>query len=94
MVTITQKTINLQAEGQYGEIKVQGGASVAGNQIGQIYGSVFRDDHPVGNFSSGDSLTITLDNKENANLMPTVSEAITTFVSELSAEILTPSGEV
>lgn len=48
----------------------------------------------MGNFSSGDSLTITLDNKENANLMSTVSDAIMNFVSEVTAEISTPSGEV
>lgn len=94
MVTITQKTVNLQAEGQYGEIRVQGGIEVQENQIVSIYGSIFKDDNPVGNFSSGDSLTITLDNKENANLMSTVSDAIMNFVSEVTAEISTPSGKV
>lgn len=94
MVTITQKTVNLQAEGQYGEIMVQGGIEVQGNRIVSISGSIFKKDKPVGNFSYGDSLTITLNNKENANLMAELSDAITSFVSDLTAEISTPSGEV
>lgn len=87
MITVTQKTVNLQAEGQYGEIKVQGFAEIRDNQIISISGSIFHQEEYLGSFTSGEALTLTLDNKENVNLMSTVSEAIITFASELTKEI-------
>ena len=87
MITITQKTINLKAEGLYGEIMVQGGTEVNGKQIGVVSGSIFNKNQSVGNFTSGDFLSITLDNKENVGLMISVTEAITNFVDDLAMEI-------
>lgn len=86
MITVTQKTINLQAEGQYGKIRVTGGTEVNGIQAGQIYGSVYKEDQYIGSFNSGDSVSVTIDNKENASLMPEIVTAITEFVADINAE--------
>lgn len=86
MITVTQKTINLQAEGRYGEIKVAGGTEVNGTQAGQIYGSVYKEDQYIGSFNSGDSVSVTVDNKDNLGLMPEIVTAATEFVADLNAE--------
>lgn len=87
MITITQKTINLQAEGSYEDITIHGSAEINEKQINVISGSIFRENNQVGNFSMGSYLSVMLDDKDNANLMSSVSEAITTFCSELKTEL-------
>lgn len=92
MVEIMNKTTSVQAEGVYGVIKVVGNTefSEAGT-FNNVAGSLYKKDAGgevyLGSFNSNVSLSVNIDNKDNAGLLGDVAVAVNAFIGDLTDEI-------
>lgn len=92
MVEITNKTTSVQAEGVYGVIKVVGNTEFSETGIcNGVAGSLYKKDAGgevyLGSFNSNVSLSVNIDNKDNAGLLGDVAVAVNAFIGDLAAEI-------
>ncbi len=96
MITITNQTINLQAEVLYDAFKLAGNAVFNdSNELISVSGSIYKIEEQeiyLGSFNSQQNLSINIDNKENANLIGIVATAVTDFISELQLALMEKGG--
>lgn len=89
MVTITQKTTNLQAEGLYGTVKLMGTVELNNNDIIVCAcGSVCsKEGEALGNFRSDSTLSVTLNNRSDLKIISEVGVAIESFMKDVNEKI-------
>ena len=91
MITITNKTINIQAEFQTESLKLVGNATIEQNSIvtgvsGSIYKKEQNQEFYLGSFNVSQNVSINIDNRENALLLGAIANAATAFVEELQQQ--------
>lgn len=97
MITITNKTINIQAEFQTESLKLVGNATIEQNSIvSGISGSIYKKEQNqelyLGSFSISQKVSVNIDNRENAPLLGAIAAAATTFAEELQQQFLQEGG--
>ncbi len=97
MITITNKTINIQAEFQTESLKLVGNATIEQNSIVTGFsGSIFKKEQDqewyLGSFSVSQNVSINIDDRENAPLLGTIANAATTFIEELQQQFTQEGG--
>lgn len=92
-ITINSKTTTMQVEGVYNSIKLTGNVTINNSAtMDNISGNIFRangeNEEYIGSFFIGGNISVTIDNKENMELMSVVSEAVAAFAEEIEQEII------
>lgn len=97
MITITNKTTNVQAEFQTESLKLVGNATIEQNGVvagvsGSIYKKEASQELYLGSFSVSQNVSVNIDNRENAPLLGAIAAAATTFAEELQQQFLQEGG--
>ena len=97
MITITNKTINIQAEFQTESLKLVGNATIEQNGIVTGFsGSIFKKEQDqewyLGSFSVSQNVSINIDDRENAPILGAIANAATTFIEELQQQFTQEGG--
>lgn len=89
MIEITERKVQIQAEGTYGTIKLVGNATIKGSNIETITGSIYRTESTanIGSFRYEYNASINVDDKSNVNLLCEASEAVNSFIADVEAKI-------
>lgn len=92
-MTITNQTINVQADFETDILKLVGNAVI--DQTGKITsfsGSVYKKSGEqmvyAGSFNSVQNLSITLDNRDDSELLGDIADATMAFIAELEKQFL------
>lgn len=92
-MTITNQTINVQADFETDILKLVGNAVI--DQTGKITsfsGSVYKKSGEqtvyAGSFNSVQNLSITLDNRDDSGLLGDIADATMAFIAELEKQFL------
>lgn len=89
MIEITERKVQIQAEGVYSTIKLVGNATIKGSTIETITGSIYRAESSanIGSFRYEYNASINIDDKNNVSLLCEASEAVNSFIADVEAKI-------
>lgn len=89
MIEITERKVQIQAEGVYSTIKLVGNATINQSKIETITGSIYRTESSanIGSFRYEYNASISIDDKNNVNLLCEASEAVNSFIADVEAKI-------
>lgn len=87
-ITINSKSIRLQVEGIYDNVKLSGEISVdQENSINDINGSIFIEDTCIGSFYISSNASISIDDKVNLSHLPEVAAKLPEFIEEILTQL-------
>lgn len=87
-ITINSKSIRMQVEGIYDNVKLSGEISVdQENSINDINGSIFIEDTYIGSFYISSNASISIDDKVNLSHLPEVAAKLPEFIEEILTQL-------
>lgn len=91
-ITVTKKTITMQVEAIYEDIKLLGTVNANENRkLLEVSGSIYRvsdeEERYLGSFTLMTNLSINLDDKREISAMANIASKISSFVGEITAEV-------